>query len=509
MHGLAAPGSVLWLLGHDMRLSWRDLRTGFRGLGSRSMACLLALLVVIMHLAAWPIAAEFSRRAQASPTSPAIEAEAAALVAFVLLVMLAQTLNGVTKLLYSRGDLDLLLSAPLPPRRIFLVRSLAVGSGAVTSAAIFIVPLADMGLIGGDTRFLALYPTLLGCALTTSALAIVAALVLFRLVGAKATRLVAQILATLFGAGFMLALQLHKLLPSISATTIMAAVHHLPFGLGALLLLPVAAGLGRPVSLVVWVLASAALFGLVASALGGRLAHGVQAAASVAPTPADRRSRKGQGPDFRAASSVLSALRRKERQLILRDPWIVSQILLQVLYMSPMAVLLWTGAGSPVLALTPMIVVIAFQVASSLTWLGLSGEDAPELLATAPVPPGVVRRGKLEAVAGLTFAIVGLPLVWLAVLSPPAAALALGLALLGIGSAVLLQLWQGRPGRRSVFAARHRESKLLAMIEMGLSILWGITAALLVVASPWALAPFGAVGVVLLCCRPRKPATEC
>ena len=506
MHRSMAPGSILWLLHHDMRLSWREMRNGFRGLGSRSMACLVLLLAIIMHLAAWPIATDFSRRVQASPGSPAVEVEAAALVAFVLMVMLAQTLNGVTKLLYSRGDLDLLLSAPLPPRRIFLVRSLAVGLGAVSSAAIFVVPLADMGLIGGDARFLALYPTLLGCALLTSAIAIVAALVLFRLIGAKASRLVAQILATVFGAGFMLALQLHKLLPSISATTIIAEIHQLPFGLGALLLLPVEAGLGRPVSVLVWVLASAALFGLVAYALGGRLAHGVQAAASVTSTTADRRSRSGRGPEFRAARSVLAALRRKERQLILRDPWIVSQILLQVLYMSPMAVLLWTGAGSPVLALAPMIVVIAFQVASSLTWLGLSGEDAPELLATAPVPPGVLRRGKLEAVAGLTFAIVGVPLVWLAFLSPPAAALALGLALLGIGSAVLLQLWQGRPGRRSVFAARHRESKLLAMIEMGLSILWGITAALLVVLSPWALAPLGAVAIVLFCCRPRPAA---
>ena len=135
--------------------------------------------------------------------------------------------------------------------------------------------------------------------------------------------------------------------------------------------------------------------------------------------------------------------------------------------MTPMVVLLWSGGGSTVIALGPMIVVVAFQVASSLTWLSLSGEDAPELLATAPVSAATLRRGKLEAVGALTLAVVALPLVWLAAVSLAGAAITLALIGFAVGSAVLLQSWHGKPAKRSAFAARHRESKLLALDRDG------------------------------------------
>ncbi len=200
----------------------------------------------------------------------------------------------------------------------------------------------------------------------------------------------------------------------------------------------------------------------------------------------------------------MASLRWKEWRLIARDPWVISQILLQILYMTPMVVLLWSGGGSTVIALGPMIVVVAFQVSSSLTWLSLSGEDAPELLATAPVSAATLRRGKLEAVGALTLAVVALPLVWLAAVSLAGAAVTLALIGFAIGSAVLLQSWHGKPAKRSAFAARHRQSKLLSLIEMGLSMLWGISTALVMLGSLWALVPLAALSGTVLCSRPRR-----
>ena len=67
-----------------------------------------------------------------------------------------------------------------------------------------------------------------------------------------------------------------------------------------------------------------------------------------------------------------------------------------------------------------------------------------------------------------------------------------------------LQSWHGRPSRRSAFAARHRESKIMAMIEMALSMLFGVAAALAVLGSPWTAAPLALVLAVLAWLRPRR-----
>ena len=65
-----------------------------------------------MHAAAWPIASQFGALADDPAARAAAYAKAAPVVLFVLLLMVAQTLNGVTKLLYARGDLELMFSSP-------------------------------------------------------------------------------------------------------------------------------------------------------------------------------------------------------------------------------------------------------------------------------------------------------------------------------------------------------------------------------------------------------------
>ena len=174
----------------------------------------------------------------------------------------------------------------------------------------------------------------------------------------------------------------------------------------------------------------------------------------------------------------------------------MSQVLLQILYMTPLIALLWSGSGDPALALAPMVAVVTFQVSSSLTWLGLSGEDAPDLLASCPAPAPALRRGKVQAVGCVTLGIVALPLAWLAWTSPAVAAATSAIAAIGLAAAVTLQMWHGQPGRRSSFAARHR--------ELALSVLFGVAAALAAFGSLWTLAPLALVGVLVAALRPRR-----
>ncbi len=99
--------------------------------------------------------------------------------------------------------------------------------------------------------------------------------------------------------------------------------------------------------------------------------------------------------------------------LLRRDPWLVSQTFMQMLYLIPPAVLLWRsfddGNGAFNLVV-PVLVMAAGQLAGGLAWLAISGEDAPDLVATAPVPAGFILRAKVEAVLGV-IAFVFAPLV--------------------------------------------------------------------------------------------------
>jgi hypothetical protein len=79
------------------------------------------------------------------------------------------------------------------------------------------------------------------------------------------------------------------------------------------------------------ILAAAILF------FAPRFAHHAIAAASI--SSADTRRRRGLARFRRVAPTA--ALRGKEWALLRRDPWLLSQTLMQVLYLLPPALLLW------------------------------------------------------------------------------------------------------------------------------------------------------------------------
>ena len=53
--------------------------------------------------------------------------------------------------------------------------------------------------------------------------------------------------------------------------------------------------------------------------------------------------------------------------------------------------------GGALNLLVPVLVMAAGQLAGGLAWLTISGEDAPDLVATAPIPPHFVLRAQTEA----------------------------------------------------------------------------------------------------------------
>ena len=193
-------------------------------------------------------------------------------------------------------------------------------------------------------------------------------------------------------------------------------------------------------------------------------------------------------------------MRQKEWTLLVRDPWLVSQTLMQILYLLPPAFLLWRSfeGSEALLVLVPVLVMAAGQLAGGLAWLAISGEDAPDLVASAPVPARQVVRAKIEAVMG-GVGLVFLPFVLaLALLSPFHAAVSAVGILIASASATQIQLWFRAQAKRSLFRRRQISSRVATFAEAFSSITWAGTAAL-AAACTWLslIAAAIAVGILL------------
>ncbi|MGE3248155.1 MAG: hypothetical protein AB7J19_17680, partial [Beijerinckiaceae bacterium] len=423
-------------------------------------------------------------------------------------------LTSMTRALYTRGDLDLLFASPLPPRRVLAARALAVAVESMTSVAIFVLPIANMNVLLNGPQWLAIYPVLLACGLFGTSLGIMLTLGLFKLAGPRRTRIVSQILATIIGAAFVLMLQAIHILPLGVRVSIMAAIENPGsswlFDRNGLLWLPVRAAAGEPASLLLWLAVSAVLFASTVALLGQFFASSAVRSAGAPVQVSARRNRTR----MRFVPFAGRALRRKEWRLLARDPWLISQMLLQVVYTLPVAIVIWRsqGAGGSIaLSVGPAIVVIASQLSASLAWLTISSEDAPEFLASAPVTKKEVELRKLQAIALPLAVLLVLPIAGVAWFSPQAAAYTVMFALGASLSTAFLNLWHPMPARRVMLLRRHSQSKIVGMIEHLLSLLWAVAMVLAVLTGWLAAIPLAIVAAILYLNRPRapKPAAEC
>src|SRR5260221_14454569 len=112
--------------------------------------------------------------------------------------------------------------------------------------------------------------------------------------------------------------------------------------------------------------------------------------------------------------------------------------------MSPRALFLGSSFSDPstaIILITPVIVMAAGQLAGGLAWLTISGEDAADLVATAPLSPSSVIRAKIEVVL-ISIGVVFVPLITaLAVVAPlQAMVTTVGIAT-GAPSSPAIQFW--------------------------------------------------------------------
>ena len=148
----------------------------------------------------------------------------------------------------------------------------------------------------------------------------------------------------------------------------------------------------------------------------------------------------------------------------------------------------------------------AGQLAGGLAWLAVSGEDAPDLVDSAPISAGAVILAKVEAVMGVIAIVTAPMLIALAFASVKLATV----AAFGIGasalSAILIQIWFRTQASRGAFRRRQTSSRIATFAEAFSSILWAGTAGLAVAGARFApVLALVAIGMLALTwmIRPR------
>jgi ABC-2 type transport system permease protein len=484
-------GTVVWFARHEWRLAWRDwiaMMTAGRRERLRRVVIAIVVFATFMHFVAyWMV----GRYADAVPdTSTLVTITATVLLSWLLMV--SQAMESMTRAFYTRSDLDLILASPVAANKLFAVR---IGTIAITMAMMAVplaAPFIDVLIALGGWRWLGAYGLIVAMGATAAALAVGLTVAMFRVIGPKRTRLVAQVVAAVIGAAFVIGLQVAAILSygTISRVAVLqsgAVLVHAP-ALGSIVWWPARAVLGDWTALIGVLAASLALLGAAIVLVAPRFGGYAVAAAGVDTSRVVQARRQVA---FRP-TSPRSALRRKEWMLLRRDPWLVSQTFMQMLYLIPPAVLLWhsfdDGNGAYAL-LVPVLVMAAGQLAGGLAWLAISGEDAPDLVATAPVPAHFIVRAKIEAVLGV-IALVFAPLAAvLALASPWHALVTVGGVIVATTAATAIQLWFRSQAKRSQFRRRQVSSRVATFTEAFSSIGWAATAAV-AAASLWlAIAP--------------------
>ncbi len=502
-----APGSTLWLMRHELRLSWRAVLSRRGRSGGRFRAIWLSsILPVILFLAAG-LPLSFALRDVQIPVNPVSVAVGAVIGVALFTLMLSQTLSAAVSALYERADLDLLFSSPMQPRRVLTVRFLAV---AVQVFAIFFLISAPILLpiaVVGHPGWAAFELVLFAIALSATGAGLLLAWALFRVIGPRRTRTLGQVLAAITGAAAFLTGQAYNILGRRQSAGLWAELvrrasdphFKAPPGFDW----PLRAMLGQPAPLLAALAVGVGLFLIANQVLGSRFAADAAAAAGLGAAGPRKGVRAGRA---RFSANAFAATVTKELRLIARDPALISQVLLRVLYILPLGFVLLRQSGSGQTFALPgsagALSLIAGQVVASLAWITVSAEDAPDLLSCAPTPVRTLRRAKLTA-AILPVAI-PLLLVWIPVtVMAPRVGLAATLGCLAsMGMTAALNVWWQRPGKRAEFRRARQASVFVTLAELALGVLIAAATALLAAGfALWALVPAAVVVVALALMR--------
>ncbi|WP_242137934.1 hypothetical protein [Sphingomonas sp. TREG-RG-20F-R18-01] len=469
---LARPASFTWLALHELRLA-------FRARPRRGVARWIGYLL----LAAWcliGVALAWGLRDQPIPIPPAAMTGLLAICLLALSFMTAQAMIGSQRTLYQSGDLQLLLSAPIPGRTVLLAKLLGIVATIALTYAVLVLPIVVPVAVLGHPRLFGLVAVLVALALVAASLGLGLTLLIATSVGPRAARTVGQIAAAVLGGSLFLATQLMPRSASGRSTFVALFERLQAAGIGTTGIsgLPARAAFGDPLAIALVLGAGLVLFAgagvtLERSFLAGYLDGEIKLSRT-------RPTGRASGRLFHAG--LTRTVFAKEWKLLARDPALAFQIVLRLIYLAPLVLgLIGNRHAVPIpAALAFASVLIASQLVGSFAWLTVSAEDAPDLLQVAPVARDAVDNAKLLAAFAMAapFVLV-LPIV-LSLQTPVGAVITLAMTVLGGGSAGYVELKLGKPGKRGAFNKRRSGSIVAGILSLLIALVFGGGAAALV-----------------------------
>jgi ABC-2 type transport system permease protein len=459
------PGSALWLMGHELRLYWR------RGkMNPKSGLIVIGLMMTFWVGITWLL---FYKVGHFIPPPPFVEGAGAGIallavsliIGFIASVMVSQAILGAVEAIYTRNDLDLLVSSPLSPWTVLIVRSSAIAIGGLPLYA---------GLLGPPLVWLAIYSSplwlfslvfLVALAFGATGIALLVVNALFRLIGPGSTRVLAQIFAALSAASVFLAFQSINLVGGGKGSRgeqMVAWITSLNIQPTSPWLSAARAMTANLPDTLLWIAGCALIFPLGVYIFSRSFVADAAAASGM--------GRKQRTTDARIAAvrgGAMASVIRKELRLLARDPVLLSQIGLQIVYLLPLGfVLLRPGGAMPLTeaAFAPALTLLSSALAGSLIWITVSAEDAPDLIASAPIARRTVDRAKLVAAVGPVLVPMAILLVALISRAWPEGLWATAGVLAGTICAALVGLWRRAPGSRKEFVRRRQKGSVLSSL---------------------------------------------
>lgn len=479
-----SAGSLSWFARHEFNLSWRDfVRMMSAGKPGREKGVMIfiAISVLVIHAIAYAIIVPDIGSGLTIDKS--LVTLVSSSIILTLSLMMSQSLELVTRVFYSRSDLDLILSSPTPAKKVFTIRIAAITSSTTMLSLLLFGAAINILAIFDSVLWLSAYLVLFACGAVATALSLIITVLMFKTLGAKRTRLVSQIIAAIVGAGFIIGIQLAAIssLGSLSRFDFLssdAVINSVP-DLTSALWIPARAAMGEGMALITVLGFSFGLLLVAIASFADKFGEYVIIASGISQS---KKAHKPKALNFNPRG-ISATLRHKEWKLLLRDHWLISQSLMQVLYLIPPAFMLWQsfGQSSSVgigIVIVPVLVMATGQLAGGLAWLAISGEDAPQLVETAPVGKGAVIRAKTEAVLG-AIGMITLPIIALMLFVDVKMAVVSTFGILAASvSATMIQLWFRSQAKRSNFRRRQTSSRVATLSEAFSSIMWAACGAL-------------------------------
>ena len=516
---LFVPGSILWLARHQIRLSWRLGRLGKKMPSWLKPVFTILFVAFLSFTMGYGIAKAFEA---ASGDYKQISSLAGAIVLTLMISGVSMNMMGSFMTITEKGDLDLLLSSPIPPHRFVAARLISSAWRGFCIYAGFATIFFGASIVMISPMFASIYVVVAGFAILDAALTYMIARQALLWFGLRNGR---RAIITLGAVGVLVGLFGYQMVSSSGSLGQLAAKEDDPNASLVLLhdwVVAVTSNLswlggtilGDWLGALVFPVAGAVVSAAVLHFAGKRYDQDV-AFLNGQNDHAPHKARKAHARQFRRPALVM--VFHKEWLSITRDPLFVSQLIVPLFTMVPFLGFVWNAMANPEeqSEMAPIMgavfaAITVFNVTmltSSLAWLTASVEEARDLLQASPLDPKIILQGKVLAASGPAIIELFLVAALVAWAWPVAALTILVMGTATCAGACVIEFSRPRPTKRPKMTQRPDRSLIAVLFGLGLGILWACAAGLAAAKIVWWLLPAAlaiTISYVAWATRPRE-----